>query len=197
VGPEEALQIAIKRGQATERVGKENPGCMASILDLKGGLPQLEELLGEVRADMGGIVDVSNVYTDKDLVISGQIPQVEEALRRLEGVRKAYKLPISFASHCGLMDEASEEFGQEIAEFEFADPQMPWIMNGELVLKGPEIKRRMVEGLKKRINVKDSFALIKERGIPVMYEMSPKAEEKSIFERYAKSVTPELVIKPR
>lgn len=195
---EDALRVAVKRGMATEKGGREFPGCMASVLNLRGGSAQLLEVCAQVRNEMGGIVDVSNINSENELVISGEVAMVEEVMSRLgKDARKTFKLPISFASHCGLMENASVEFAQAIEEIEFKDPEIPWVMNGEVVTTGVEIKRRIVAGLKMMVNVKASLQKLQELGIAGLIEMSPKPlndEVKSTFERYAKTASPDLEV---
>ncbi len=195
---EDTFKVAIERGKATEKGGEEYPGCMASILNLRGGSAQLLEVCRQVREDTGGIVDVSNINSENELVISGGVSQVEEVMSRLgRDARKMFKLPISFASHCALMENASDEFAQAIQDIEFGDPEIPWVMNGEVVTTGAEIKRRMIEGLKTMVNVKASLQKLQELGIAGLIETSPKPvsdETKSTFERYAKTAAPDLQV---
>ncbi len=195
---EDTFKVAVRRGMATEKGGKEFPGCMASILNLRGGSSQLLEVCRVVREEKGGVVDVSNINSENELVISGEVALVEEVMSRLgKDARKMFKLPISFASHCALMENASQEFAQAIEDMEFKDPKIPWVMNGEVVTTGDEIKRRMIEGLKTMVNVKGSLQKLQELGIAGLIEMSPKPvtdEVKSTFERYAKTASPELQV---
>jgi len=196
---EGAMKVALERGKATEKGGREFPGKMASILNLPGGLKMLDEICNEVSHEMDGIVSLSNINSENELVISGQEALVEAVIKKTmeNRVRKAFMLPISFGSHCALMENAAAEFAEAIKDIEFADPKMPWVMNGEVVTTGAEIKERMVKGLTTTVNLKASLEMLKELGIPVLYEMVPKPlddKTKASFGRFAGSVNPELQV---
>ena len=75
-----------------------------------------------------GICDVANINAPGQIVLSGEIAAMEQAIE-LAGPRKAMKLPVSVPFHSSLLADAAGEFGALLESTEIADPTSPIYCN--------------------------------------------------------------------
>lgn len=115
------------RGKSMQSSFPKNKGSMAAILGLKKD--EVEEVLSERKNE--SICQIANDNAPEQVVISGEIHCVEEAIELLKekGAKKAVKLPVSAPFHCDLMKKAKEVMNTEINNTLFDEPLVPIIQN--------------------------------------------------------------------
>jgi [acyl-carrier-protein] S-malonyltransferase len=118
---EDGLLLVSKRALAMQDACEEQESTMAAILGLTDDV--VEKVCKEVR----GVVVPANYNCPGQLVISGDIPAVEEACARLkeQGAKRALVLPVGGAFHSPLMEPAREHLAKAIEATEFEKPDCP------------------------------------------------------------------------
>ena len=124
----DAARLVRRRGQLMYETGVTRPGAMAAVL---GKLNDSIESLCELATRSGGLVVPANYNTAEQIVVSGEVAGVERLvdLAKLNGAKRALRLPVSGAFHSPLMEPAVGGFSQVITQTEFAEPAFPVYSN--------------------------------------------------------------------
>lgn len=122
---EDGLKLVYKRALAMQAACEAVPSTMAAILGLE------DEVVEKICSEVDGVVVAANYNCPGQLVISGSIPAVEEACKRMTeaGAKRALVLPVGGAFHSPLMEPAREELAAAIEATEFATPVCPVYQN--------------------------------------------------------------------
>jgi [acyl-carrier-protein] S-malonyltransferase len=123
-----ASKLVRRRGQLMYETGVTRPGAMAAVL---GKLNDSIESLCELATKSGGLVVPANYNTAEQIVVSGEVKGVERLmeLAKLNGAKRAVRLPVSGAFHSPLMEPAVEGFSEAVMATEFAEPAFPVYSN--------------------------------------------------------------------
>ena len=139
---EDGLSLVSKRALAMQKACEKEPSTMAAILGLD------DAIVEEICSGIDGIVVPANYNCPGQLVISGAIPAVEEACKKLSdaGARRAMVLPVGGAFHSPLMEPAREELAAAIEATSFNAPICPVYQNvsAQAVSDPNEIKKNLV-----------------------------------------------------
>src|SRR5690554_3194711 len=142
---ESGLNLVYRRAMAMQKACEMQESTMAAILALE------DEVVEKVCEEIDGVVVAANYNCPGQLVISGEIPAVEEACEQLKeaGARRALILPVGGAFHSPLMKPAEEELAEAIQETEFNQPICPIYQNVTTVaVTDPnEIKKNLIAQL--------------------------------------------------
>ena len=124
----DALRVVRRRGELMYESGVERPGAMAAILGLD---EKLVEKACREASESSGVVVPANYNTPEQLVISGEIAAVEQAmaLAREAGARRAIRLKVSGAFHSPLMDVARGGLARVLEKTEAKAPAFPVYSN--------------------------------------------------------------------
>jgi|SRR5687768_2449228 len=124
----DAVRLVRRRGQLMYETGVTRPGAMAAIL---GKLDDSIESLCELATRSGGLVVPANYNTAEQIVVSGEVKGVERVmeLAKLNGAKRAVRLPVSGAFHSPLMEPAEEGFREAVLSTEFTEPAFPVFSN--------------------------------------------------------------------
>ncbi len=122
---EDGLKIVSERAIAMQAACEMQASTMAAILGL--GDDVIEKVCKETR----GVVVPANYNCPGQLVISGEIPAVEEACIKLKekGAKRALVLPVGGAFHSPLMEPARERLAKAIDATVFNKPSCPIYQN--------------------------------------------------------------------
>jgi [acyl-carrier-protein] S-malonyltransferase len=126
---EDGLKLVRQRGLLMKQAGEVHPGGMAAVLGLER--PPLEEACAAARERTGAYVGVANDNCPGQIVISGAIEALAEAVRIAEelGARRAIRLQVSIAAHTPLMNEAAEAFRRSLDDTPLRQPRIPIVVN--------------------------------------------------------------------
>lgn len=145
---EDGLKLVYARAMAMQKACEATPSTMAAVIGLTDDV--IEGICKEVSAG-GHVVVPANYNCPGQLVISGEVPAVEEACQRLKaaGAKRALVLPVSGAFHSPLMQPAKEELEAAIAVTEFHKPICPVYQNvdGAAHTEPAEIKANLIAQL--------------------------------------------------
>ena len=124
----DASRLVRRRGQLMYETGVTRPGAMAAVL---GKLNDSIESLCELATRSGGLVVPANYNTAEQIVVSGEVAGVERLmeLAKLNGAKRAIRLPVSGAFHSPLMEPAVEGFSEAVNSTEFGEPAFPVYSN--------------------------------------------------------------------
>jgi [acyl-carrier-protein] S-malonyltransferase len=121
---EEAVMLVHKRGTYMQEAVPVGKGAMAAIIGMD--MEKVREILGTID----GVVDIANWNSSSQIVISGEKPAVEEAVKKLSAPKSVF-LPVSAPFHSPLMLPAEEKLAIDLDNTEFEDLKFPVINNVE------------------------------------------------------------------
>jgi [acyl-carrier-protein] S-malonyltransferase len=120
----DAVALVHKRGRYMQEAVPAGQGAMAAIL--KTG----RDHVARVCTETSGVVEIANLNTPEQTVISGEAEAVAGAAEQLraEGAR-VVMLNVSAPFHCTLMHPAAERLAADLKGVAFGTPQLPIICN--------------------------------------------------------------------
>lgn len=166
------LRLVKKRG---ELMAAARNGGMAAVIGL--GTPRIRELLKQ-----GGFidVDVANVNSPSQVVISGPVVALDRARQLFEGAgaRLYVPLQVSAAFHSRHMADAGRAFDQFLQHYSFAAPRLPVIANvtGEPYPDGDPnrvIRELLVKQISHPVQWTQSVRYALGRGVTTFVEHGP------------------------
>ncbi len=140
----DGLRLVQIRGQLMQVSGEKNPGTMAAIIGLRS--EEIEHVCRE--ASEQGIVNPANFNSPGQIVISGDIPAVHEAMNiaKQRGARLTKELVVSGAFHSPLMNDALEGLIQALKEVKIETANVPVYSNAEAApVTDPEKIRELLQ----------------------------------------------------
>ena len=122
---EEGLKLVQARAMAMQKACEAVESTMAAIIGLD------DEVVERVCAEIDEVVIPANYNCPGQLVISGSVPGVEQAVEKLKeaGARRAIVLPVGGAFHSPLMQPAQDELQAAIEQAQFSKPDCPVYQN--------------------------------------------------------------------
>ena len=120
----EALLTVEQRGLAYDR---GPAGAMASVFPID--LEELEEIAEKARS--AGVLEVVNLNSPRQHVISGEQPAIEEALRILDedSFATAQIIEKKIPMHCSTFEPVGRQFREHLETVPFAKPRIPYFPN--------------------------------------------------------------------
>jgi [acyl-carrier-protein] S-malonyltransferase len=145
---EAALHIVRRRGELMFASGVTTPGTMAAVV---GADPEVVAAACAAASALG-VCEIANRNAPDQVVISGAVGAVTDAMARLQaaGVKIVKRLNVSGAFHSALMREPAAALAAYLDEFTFRDAAVPVIANvtAAPVQRGTELR----ELLKRQIH---------------------------------------------
>ncbi|MCI4624963.1 MAG: ACP S-malonyltransferase [Candidatus Magnetoovum sp. WYHC-5] len=169
---EDVLLLTQKRAQLMQEAVPAGKGLMAAILGLD------REAVDRVCLSVSsGYVSAANYNCPKQVVIAGEKPAVEEAMRlaKQEGAKKTIPLAVSVPSHCSLMIEASEKLAKYLDTISIKKPIIPVVNNADAMVLSTEesVKSSLVRQLNSPLLWEDSVRIMVNSDIDVFIEVAP------------------------
>jgi [acyl-carrier-protein] S-malonyltransferase len=142
---EDGLKLVAKRAAAMQKACEVEPSTMAAIIGLD------DEVVEKICAGINEIVVPANYNSPGQLVISGSLKGVEEAVEKLKeaGAKRAMMLKVGGAFHSPLMEPARVELAAAINSTKFNKGICPLYQNvtGQSVTDPEIIKSNLVAQL--------------------------------------------------
>lgn len=124
VSMEDGYKLIKYRASAMQKCSEKNPGIMYAII----GLDALE--IEKVCINIQGYVVPVNYNSPTQTVIAGECEAVEKAVLVLSDIgAKCIKLAVNSAFHSKLMQEAADEFKNNILNIKFNIPNVDFYSN--------------------------------------------------------------------
>ncbi len=119
------LKLVSRRAQAMQKACEKEPSTMAAILGLD------DDIVEEVCASVDEVVVPANYNSPGQVVISGSLKGIDEAVEKLteKGAKRAIKLSVGGAFHSPLMEPARIELAEAINATPFSRPVCPVYQN--------------------------------------------------------------------
>jgi len=174
----EAARLVQERGRLMEEACEQRPGSMAAII----GLDHMT--IEEISRETGTYV--SNVNTEHQIVISGEIMAVARALdlALARGAKKAIPLR-GGAFHSALMEPARQGLVEAVSNLTFRDPAVPIVANctGEPLVRGEDVKREVIAQICSCVQWKRSMDYMLGSGVSQFVEIGPGRTLSSMVKR--------------
>ncbi len=183
----DAVKLTEKRGQFMQEAVPEGKGLMAAVLGL-----DREAIIKVCSSVKSGYVAPANFNCPGQIVIAGEKPAVEEAMKLAEasGAKKAISLAVSAPSHCRLMEPASKRLSEMLDTISFQSPQMPIVNNADakFLSKPEEIKNSLVRQLNQPLLWEESVKNMIQSGVDIFIEVGPKKVLAGLLKRIDSNV---------
>lgn len=166
----DAIRLIQLRGSLMSKMQK------GSMVALKGVTLQEVERLCAKAVQSDGVLVPANLNSPEQIVISGDDNSVEAAiLCAFENNIKAIPLPVSGAFHSPLMQEAAQEFADEIRNVQFRHATIPVISNvtAQPVINGYEWANLLKQQMTSAVLWEASIRYIHQQGIEIFVEIGP------------------------
>ncbi|MGI8432574.1 MAG: ACP S-malonyltransferase [Chthoniobacterales bacterium] len=178
----DGLRLVEQRGRFMEAACAATSGAMAALI---GG----DEVA--VRALAAATdVDVANLNSPGQIVISGERAKIEDAVARAKehGIRRATLLNVAGAYHSRLMAAAGAQVGESLGQVELETPRYPVISNvtGAPVSSADEIRRTLQEQVTATVRWTDCMERMLEMGCDLFLELGPGGVLAGLLERARK-----------
>ena len=167
---EDALSIVKVRAGEMAKAGNLHPGSMAAILGADEN--QLETICNQ-----SGIVVPANLNAPGQVVISGEIDAVTNAISTAKeiGIRRALPLNVSGAFHSPLMTSARVPLLEALDSVNFNDAKIPVYqnVNAEPVTKADELKSNILKQLESPVRWSEIISNMSRDGFTSFLEVGP------------------------
>jgi [acyl-carrier-protein] S-malonyltransferase len=126
---DEAIRIVNERGLAMGEAADITPGLMAAVIGLEEAA--VDEVCKRAREVSGARVDIGNLNTLTQIVVSGDAAGVEAAceIAKERGAKRVRILNVSGAWHSTLMEPAMPRFTKAVATAKLRVPSFTVISN--------------------------------------------------------------------
>jgi len=169
LGFEDGLQLVQKRALAMQKACEMEASTMAAVIGLE------DEVVEKVCESIDEVVVPANYNCPGQLVISGSIKGIEEAVAKLKeaGARKAVVLAVSGAFHSPMMEPARTELEEAIANTNFQTPTCPIYQNvtAKAHTNPSEIKANLIAQLTASVRWTQSMQNMIADGVTEFFEV--------------------------
>jgi [acyl-carrier-protein] S-malonyltransferase len=179
---EEGLRLMQKRGALMQAACEATDGAMAAMMGAdESAVRQLASATD---------VDVANINSPGQIVISGERTKVELAigLAREHGIRRAQLLNVAGAYHSRLMDSVYVQLGPALLEATLQKPAFPVISNvtGEIADTLPDIRRTLQDQVTATVRWIDCVEKMFSLGCDLFVELGPGGVLAGLLQRIRK-----------
>jgi [acyl-carrier-protein] S-malonyltransferase len=168
---QECSKLLRLRGDAMQKAVPVGKGAMAAFIgtDIK----TVEKILEKVQSY--GICDIANDNSDVQVVISGDLDAVENAisLSKEYGIKRAIVLPVSAPFHCRLMQPAQSIMQEALDNLGFQKPLVPIVSNINAKSESDPIKLRenLINQVTGTVKWRETMLLANELGVQKITEL--------------------------
>ena len=168
---QECSKLLRLRGDAMQKAVPVGKGAMAAFIgtDIK----TVEKILEKVQSY--GICDIANDNSDDQVVISGDLDAVENAisLSKEYGIKRAIVLPVSAPFHCRLMQPAQSIMQEALDNLGFQKPLVPIVSNINAKSETDPIKLRenLINQVTGTVKWRETMLLANELGVQKITEL--------------------------
>ena len=179
---EDGLRLVEQRGRFMEAACEATSGAMAAMV---GGDETAVRALAAATD-----VDVANINSPGQIVISGERAKVEMAVgfAKEHGIRKAALLNVAGAYHSRLMDNAYLQVGEALLHVILQKPVFPVISNvtGERVESADEIRETLQAQVTGTVRWTDCMERMLDMGCDLFLELGPGGVLAGLMQRTRK-----------
>src|SRR5579864_3730833 len=166
---EDGLRLVQKRGDLMDEACSTTVGGMAALIGA-------DESAARALADDED-VDVANINSPGQIVISGELAKVEAAVAvaKEHGIRRATMLNVAGAYHSRLMETAYQKLGAALLDVQMQLPRFPVVSNvtGGEVKTLPEIRQTLQEQVTSTVRWVDCMERLAGLDCDMFLELGP------------------------
>src|SRR6184192_2565285 len=181
---ENGLKLVQNRGEFMDEACAATVGGMAAMTGAD------ENAVRKLAADED--VDVANVNSPGQIVISGELAKVEAAVAvaKESGIRRAMMLNVAGAYHSRLMESAYKKLGAALLEVQMQVPKFPVISNvtGRDVETLPKIRQTLQDQVTSTVRWVDCMERLVDLGCDLFIELGPGGVLAGLLKRTRKDV---------
>jgi len=186
---EDGLKLVAKRASAMQKACELEPSTMAAIIGLD------DEVVEKICDGIKNVVVPANYNCPGQLVISGSISGVEEAVEELSaaGARRAMVLKVGGAFHSPLMEPASVELAEAINSTKFQKGICPIYQNvtGQSVVDPEIIKKNLIAQLTSPVRWTRTMQNMLADGAKKVIEVGPGNVLQGLFKKVDRKIETE------
>ena len=179
---ENGLKLVQQRGNFMDEACATTIGGMAAMIGSD------ENIVRQLADDED--VDVANINSPGQIVISGEVAKVEAAVAvaKEKGIRRATMLNVAGAYHSRLMESAYQKLGAALLEVQMELPRFPVISNatGREVTKLPEIRQTLKDQVTSTVRWVDCMERLAALGCDLFIELGPSGVLAGLLKRTRK-----------
>lgn len=169
---EQATTLVYQRGLLMEQADPESKGGMSAVLGLS------EDVLEEVLNTTNNQVEIANLNSPGQIVISGDKQVIEEITPQLKekGAKRVIPLAVSGPFHSSFMKPQAEKFREILADVDVLPPQVPLLHNvtAQPETEPSQIKQRLTEQLYSKVRFEESIRHLLDDEIDAFVEVGNK-----------------------
>ena len=184
------------RGEAMQKAVPVGKGAMAALIGIS--INQTIEIIE--KAQIHGICDIGNDNADGQVVISGDVKAVENAIEiaKNNGAKRAILLPVSAPFHCRLMEPARVIMEEALNNLKFNVPLIPIVSNiTTLAHTDPKILRKnLIDQVTGTVKWRETMEFAKNQGVKKITELGSGKVLTGIAKRMVKDISHESYENP-
>ena len=184
------------RGEAMQQAVPVGKGAMAALIGIT--IDQTIEIIEE--AQIHGICDIGNDNADGQVVISGDIKAVENAIEiaKNNGVKRAILLPVSAPFHCRLMEPARIIMEEALNNLKFNAPLIPIVSNiTALSHEDPKtLRKNLIDQVTGTVRWRETMMFAKNKGVKNIIELGSGKVLTGIAKRMIRDISSESFVNP-
>lgn len=186
---EEALIITRKRGILMENAYPQGKGGMVALLGPK--IDVVRSVLDEIsKSDR--IVSIANLNSPDQIVISGDIIALKEAVEKMkgEGYKKAIFLDVSGPFHSPLMKKAADDLLLDLEKIKGRRLIYPVVFNFDASLSkdADVVKEKLYYQMFSPVRWEECIITMAKEGVDLFLEVGPKNVLTNLIKRIVPSV---------
>ena len=184
------------RGEAMQKAVPVGKGAMAALIGIS--INQTIEIIE--KSQIHGICDIGNDNADGQVVISGDVKAVENAIEiaKNNGAKRAILLPVSAPFHCRLMEPARVIMEEALNNLKFNVPLIPIVSNiTALAHTDPTILRKnLIDQVTGTVKWRETMEFAKNQGVKKITELGSGKVLTGIAKRMVKDISSESYENP-
>jgi [acyl-carrier-protein] S-malonyltransferase len=180
---EDAVTLVHKRGKYMQEAVPVGEGAMAAVLGVE--YKTVRDALNTIHE---GIVEVANWNSKEQIVISGHVHAVRQALSVIDPPRSVM-LPVSAPFHCRLLKSAEDKLSYDLDQVEFKDLGFPIVTNVDagIIQKGSDARDALKRQVSRSVLWYKSMEIMGEESIQAFIELGAGKVLSGLAKRISRS----------
>ena len=182
----DGLRLVNKRAELMHLIGKENPGKMAAILNVKA--IDINSIIDLVD----GVIVIGNYNSNNQFVISGEKSSIDDFIKiaKEKNIKLIFPLNVSGAFHSPLMKKARINFKKFLNSIIFYDTNIPIYQNFDPKENKSykKIKSNLINQIDNPVRWLETIQNMKNNKITNFIEVGPK----NILTKLNKNIVPQI-----
>ena len=176
------------RGDAMQKAVPIGKGAMAALIGTN--IEMAVKVIDKVKPY--GVCDIANDNSQGQVVISGDILAVENAMKFSKdfGIKKAILLPVSAPFHCKLMRPAQIIMEEALNKLNFKTPLIPIISNVNVLPENnpDKLRKNLIDQVTGTVRWRETMEFVEKKGIKKIIELGNGKVLTGIAKRMIKDI---------